>query len=261
MPIFAKSLKMNKLIIYIVVVSIFSSCRSLRSTEMLTVGKDFKYSEFKTPEKECKIAPYDKLSMMITTNEGFQLIGTGSGAQNMSANQNNALLYPVEFDGQIKLPILGRMQIAGLTIREAEKMLEEKYAKYYKEPFVIISVSNRKVYVFKNGGTVATTVDISSDNFSVIDAVVKSGGLSENSKSYRIRLIRGDVNNNPQVFLYNIYMLKDLQNVNLLLEANDIIYIESRPRYIRKILDEIAPYLSLVSTVLLIVGYTTLFNK
>lgn len=252
---------MKRLFFYILLLSVISSCRTLRSTEMLTVDKEFKYTEFKPPEKEYRIAPYDKLNLIVSTNDGFQLLSTGSGAQGMSASQNNSLSFPVEFDGQIKLPTLGRLAIAGLTIREAEKMLEEKYSQFYKQPFVIISVSNRKVYIFKNGGTVATTVDITSDNFTVIDAVVKSGGLSENSKSYRIRLIRGDVNNNPQVFLYNIYKLKDLQNVNLLLEANDIIYVESRPRYIRRVLDEISPYLSLISTVLLVVGYTTIFNK
>lgn len=250
---------MKKLVLYILVLVSFSSCRLLRPTEMLTVEDGYKYAEFKAPEKEYKIAPYDKLNLMVSTNEGFQLIGMGSGTQ--IANQNTTLSFPVEYDGQIKLPILGRLTIAGLTIREAEKTLEEKYAKFYKEPFVIISISNRKVYVFKSGGTVANTVEITSDNFTLIDAVAKTGGLSENSKAYRIRLIRGDINNNPQVFLYNIYKLKDLQNVNILLEANDIIYIESRPRYVRKVLDEIAPYLSLISTVLLVVGYTTIFNK
>ena len=254
---------MKKLFIYILILISFSSCKLLRPTEMLTVDKDYKYAEFKTPEKEYKIAPYDKLNLIVTTNEGFQLIGMGSGTQNNNnaANQSNNLSFPVEYDGQIKLPILGRLTISGLTLREAEKMLEEKYSKFYKEPFVIISISNRKVYVFKGGGTIATTVDISSDNFTLIDAVAKTGGLSENSKAYRIRLIRGDINNNPQVFLYNIYKLKDLQNVNILLEANDIIYIESRPRYVRKVLEEITPYLSLISTVLLVVGYATLFNK
>jgi polysaccharide biosynthesis/export protein len=253
---------MKKIFLYILVLICFSSCKLLRPTEMLTVEDGYKYAEFKAPEKEYRIAPYDKLNLIVTTNEGFQLIGMGSGAQNSSvSNQGTSLSFPVEYDGQIKLPILGRLNIAGLTIREAEKTLEEKYAKFYKEPFVIISISNRKVYVFKSGGTIASTVEITSDNFTLIDAVAKTGGLSENSKAYRIRLIRGDINNNPQVFLYNIYKLKDLQNVNILLEANDIIYIESRPRYVRKVLDEIAPYLSLISTVLLVVGYTTIFNK
>lgn len=252
---------MKILVIYIFLLVSFSSCKLLRPSEMLTVEDGYKYSEFKTPEKEYKIAPYDKLNLIVTTNEGFQLIGMGSGAQNNTANQNTSLSFPVEYDGQIKLPILGRLNIAGLTLREAEKLLEEKYAKFYKEPFVIISISNRKVYVFKSGGTIANTVEITSDNFTLIDAVAKTGGLSENSKAYRIRLIRGDINNNPQVFLYNIFKLKDLQNVNILLEANDIIYVESRPRYVRKVLDEISPYLSLISAVLLVVGYSTIFNK
>ncbi|MBI5218147.1 MAG: polysaccharide biosynthesis/export family protein [Bacteroidia bacterium] len=223
------------------------------------MDKNYTYSEFKTPQKEYKIAPYDKLNVTVTTNDGFQLIGLGGGQNNQQIT--GGISFQVEFDGLVKLPILGRIPISGLTIREAEKLLEEKYTKYYNSPFVMINVSNRKVYVFKNGGTVASIVDITTDNFTLIDAIAKTGGLSENSKAYRIRLIRGDINNNPQVFLYNIFKLKDLNNVNMLLEANDIIYVESRPRYVTRVLNEMAPYLSLISTVLLIVGYATLFNK
>ncbi|HBX52678.1 MAG: hypothetical protein A2275_17465 [Bacteroidetes bacterium RIFOXYA12_FULL_35_11] len=255
---------MKKINLYIIISVILltglNSCKLLRSTEMFNVEKDYKYSEFKTPEKEYRIAAYDKLSVNVSTNDGFQLIGMGAGSQNTQMMQNQ-MSYQVEFDGQVKLPMLGRVAVSGMTIREAEKMLEEQFTKFYKNPFVIINISNRKVYVFKNGGTVASIVEISSDNFTLIDAIAKTGGLSENSKSYRIRLIRGDINNNPQVFLYDIYKLKDLNNVNLMLEANDIIYVESRPRYVKKILDEMAPYLSLISTVLLVGGYLTFFNK
>lgn len=255
-------MKYLKIYIAIIVLVAFTGCRSLRPTEMLSVEKDYKYAEFKTPEKEYKIAPYDKLNLTVVTNDGFQLIGLGNAGQNNMGQMQNALAYQVEFDGLVKLPILGRVKIAGLTIREAEKMLEEKYSKDYKNPFVLINVSNRKVYVFKNGGTVASICDISNDNFTLIDAIAKTGGLSENSKAYSIRLIRGDINNNPQVFLYNIFKLKDLNNVNMLLEANDIIYIESRQRYVTKILNEITPYVSLFSAILLITGYATLFlNK
>lgn len=250
---------MKRFIFYIFILVIFTSCRILRSTEMFNVDKNYTYSEFKTPQKEYKIAPYDKLNVTVTTNDGFQLIGLGGGQNNQQIT--GGISFQVEFDGLVKLPILGRIPISGLTIREAEKLLEEKYTKYYNSPFVMINVSNRKVYVFKNGGTVASIVDITTDNFTLIDAIAKTGGLSENSKAYRIRLIRGDINNNPQVFLYNIFKLKDLNNVNMLLEANDIIYVESRPRYVTRVLNEMAPYLSLISTVLLIVGYATLFNK
>jgi len=221
---------------------------------MFRTGDDFTFSEFRPSEKEYKIQPYDKLSINITTNAGYQLIGIGE-SRNLG---NREIEYLVEFDGLVKVPTLGRIPIEGLTIREAESMLEEKYSKYYQNPFVFIKVTNRKVIIFKDGGTTGSVINIPEENFTIVEALAMSGGLSNISKSYRIRLIRGELSENPEVFIYDLYDLKKLQEQNIYLEANDIIYIESKPRYVSKVLTEINPYLSLISTVLLVVSLFTI---
>ena len=71
------------------------------------------------------------------------------------------------------------------------------------------------------------------------------------SKAYKIKLIRGDLSN-PEIYLFNLSNIKDLEKANLLLEANDIIYVETKPRYAARVLTEISPYLSLLTTVILI---------
>jgi len=112
------------------------------------------------------------------------------------------------------------------------------------------------VYVFKSSGEIGTVINIPEDNLTLLEALAMAGGLTEYDKAYQIKLIRGNPADNPQVFLYNIRKLTDLQGTNLQLEANDIIYIERRPRYIRSVMNELTPYLSLLSTILLIVNLT-----
>ena len=251
---------MKKIFIYILLFLSFTSCKYMRNTEMLRIDKEFNYSEFEKPSSEYIIAPFDLLSVKITTNDGFNYIGVG-GAQSSQTNrssQRGGMQYEVEFDGLIKLPILGRMKISGLTPRKAEEFLEKEYSKFYNKPFVQISVTNRKIYLFQNRGAIASVVNMSSNNFTLIDAIAQSGGISDDSKSYSIKLIRGKLNEKPLVYKYSVLKLDDLKNANLLLEANDIIYIDSKPRYIKKLLNEISPYLSLLTTVLLIVGYVNM---
>ncbi len=247
------------LIISLILITILlNSCKILRPSEMFKENKEYPVSEFKPSEKEYRIKPFDVLSIRITTNDGFSLIGLGGGSS--GNNENNyrmlqrGLEYLVEFDGLVKLPTLGRINISGYTIREAEKLLEEKYAEFYQSPFVLLEVSNRKVFIFFNGGTKATTISIPPENLTLIEAISKSGGLSDISKSYRIKLIRGDITNNPEVYYWNLSTLDDIRNTNILLEANDVVYVESKPQYVTRILREISPYLTLATTALSVYG-------
>ncbi len=253
--------KHNKLIIFISLFVLLlgtNSCRILRPSEMfITKEEDFPTSEFKVGEKEYKIKPFDKLSMRIITNDGEKLINIGD--QNGNNNSNNYLYrnpldYLVEFDGQVKLPTLGRVYVAGMKIREAEQFLEKEYSEYFNDPFVLIEVTNRKVMIFKDGGTIGTVLTIPPENLTLIEALAKSGGITDISKAYRIKLIRGDVSGEPKVYYFNASHLKELKNTNLLLEANDIIYVESKPKYVNRVLIEITPYLTLLTTGLAIYG-------
>ncbi|MDD2198218.1 MAG: polysaccharide biosynthesis/export family protein [Bacteroidales bacterium] len=232
-----------------------NSCKILRPSEMFIVDEEHPIAEFKPSEKEYKIKPFDKLSVRITTNDGFSLIGVGQGNTESSyRRQQQGFEYLVEFDGLIKLPTLGRIPITGYTMREAEEYLEELYSQYYQSPFVLLSVTNRKAYIFFNGATKANIVTIPTENLTLIEAIASTGGVTEISRSYRIKLIRGELTENPEVYYWNLRRLDDLKDSNILLEANDVIYVDSKPQYISRALREVAPYLTLLTTALSVYG-------
>lgn len=244
---------MKKYLTFILITILFASCRVIDPSEMFQTGKDFKYSKFQASEKEYIIQPFDKLNLRIYTNNGFRLIDVQANASNNNQNRN-AISYLVEYDGKVKVPTLGRIKVSGLTIREAEKLLEQKYSQYYKKPFVLINVTNRRVIIFSGGSSKGSVLPITNENFTLIEALAQAGGIDNFSKSYKIKLIRGDLNN-PQVFLFNVSDLKDMKKANFVLQANDIIYVETRPRYSSKILVELTPYLSLLTTILLLARF------
>jgi polysaccharide biosynthesis/export protein len=225
------------------------SCRTMTSNEMFRTDPNFNYSEFKPSEKEYKIQPFDKLDIKIFANDGFKLVDVSQG--NMSSQ--GSFIYLVEFDGQVKLPTLGRIEISGKTIREAETFLEDKYKDFFVDPFVIISVTNKRIILFTSGASSGQVISLTNDNFTLIEALALAGGISDFSKSHKIKLLRGDLNN-PQVFLFNISELKDMKTANFLLQANDIIYVEARPKYASRIIGELSPYISLLTSALFIYG-------
>ncbi len=220
------------------------SCRTLTSNRMFTTQADYPYSEFKTAQKEYIIQPYDKLSIEIYTNKGDRLIDV----EHKQNSMESSIEYTVEHDGMVKVPTLGRIMIGGLTIRQTEAALEQAYITYYKEPFVLIEVTNRRVIVFSSGSSNGQVITFKNDNYTLVEAIAEAGGISDFGKAYKIKLLRGDLNQ-PEVFQFNVRSLKDIKNVNFQVLSNDIIYVEDRPRYASKTLQEITPYLTLFTSV------------
>jgi polysaccharide biosynthesis/export protein len=245
-------------LLFVLMVILSNSCKVLNPTEMLIEGQEYPISGFEPSKKEYVIQLYDEIQIRVNANMGESFFGGGGGGGASYQRNQQGFAFPVEFDGQIKLPIIGRIPINGLTVREAEQKLEEIYSQYYVNPFIYITVTNRQIFVFKNNARSASVVRLNSDRYSLIEAIANSGGLSGDSKSYKIKLIRGDLTNNPKVYYWNVRTLEDLKGTNLLLEANDIIYIDSRPQYINRVLREISPYLTAVTTGISI--YALFFN-
>ncbi len=233
-----------RLIWMVLSVSILTSCRSLTSNRMFETKSGYDYTEFKTSEKEYIIQPFDKLDIKIYTNKGDRLIDIKGGAQ----KQVNLLEYTVEYDGQVKVPTLGRVKLDGMTIREAELFLEAKYKEYFKDPFVFLKVTNKRAIVFSSGSSKGQVVFFSSDNYTLVEALAEAGGISDFGKAYKIKLLRGDLNN-PEVYSFNIRKMKDINGINFKILSNDIIYVEDRSRYATKTMREVMPYLTLFTSV------------
>lgn len=218
---------------------------------MLRSGNNYSFTQIPdTAELEYKIAANDIIEFRIFSNNGFKLIDLTNFNKSTGGYGNITLEYLVEHDGMIKLPIVGRIKISGLTIREAEYMLEELYSKHYNKPFVMMNVSNQRVIVFPGSGGRARVIDLENNNTTLIEALALAGGIST-GKARKIKLIRGDPKN-PQVYLIDLSTIEGMKNSGMVIQANDIIYVEPVLKVTKTILAEVTPILSLISSFLLI---------
>jgi polysaccharide biosynthesis/export protein len=244
---------MKRLLYLLFLIVFISGCKVFVPSKMLRQGK-YPISQFPDTlkQQEYKIAVNDQLQINVYTNDGEKIIDPIGIANNLSVQNANSM-YLVEFDGQIKLPIIGRTQISNLTLREAEKMLEEKYTTYFNKPYVQLKVTNNRVTIFPGGqGSQALVVTLNNPNTTLFEALAIAGGIQD-GKAHKIKLIRGDLKN-PQVYLIDLSTIEGMIKANLILQANDIIYVEPRNKIPQKIIEGITPYLTLLSTFLLIYG-------
>ncbi len=233
-----------------------SSC-NINPSVMFKVPSNYEYDTDQTiGNVEYRLSPNDILAMNVYTNDGFKLIDVTTSAESVMSRGGNGMnsssyQYLIEPDGNIKLPIIGKYKIAGLTIREAEKALEAQYANFYNKPFLVIKVVNRRVTVFPGTGGSGRVVNLENESTTVIEALALAGGITNTGKAKKIKLIRGDLRN-PKVILIDLSTIDGLKQGNLLLQANDIIYVEPIPRISQEVLTQITPLVGIITSFALI---------
>jgi len=247
---------MKKYWVFIFAILLFSSCRVLNPEQMLRTPSDFEYS---SPEEllvtdRYRLAPNDIISFRLFTNEGERLIDPVDPMSGQIARTE--ITYEIEHDGKVKLPVLGYVPISGYTLREAEKMLEERFSAYYNRPFARVKVVNNRVIIFPGGrGGTSKVIYLENANTTLFEALAQAGGIAD-GKAHQVKLIRGEPEN-PSVYLIDLSTIEGVNNANLVLQANDIIYVQPRERVPQRILENVTPYLTLLTTALLVYS---LFN-
>ena len=201
----------------------------------------------------------DYLEINIYTNKGEVIIDPnnrllrelgGSGGQGGQGGQGSRKLNPdflVRNDGYVKLPVIGDIQMAGLTLNQADSLLEREYSPYYEGVFVITQYINKRVIVL--GSTGGQVIPLLNENITLVEILALAGGVGTQSKVNKIRLIRGDLDD-PEVRIIDLSTIEGMKNASLKIQPNDIIYVEPVQRITTEALRDITPIFSLITSLL-----------
>lgn len=139
--------------------------------------------------------------------------------------------YLVDSDGNIEFPVIGTIQIGGLTRQETVNMLREKISEYVKDPIINIRLTNFTVTVLgevNNPGTFS----IEDERISLSEALGMAGDLTIYGKRDNVFLIR-EKNGVKQYGRFNLTQKNVLNDQNYYLEQNDVIYVEPNKARVR----------------------------
>jgi polysaccharide export outer membrane protein len=189
--------------------------------------------------REYKIATNDELNIIINPNKGASLLEGGEGGL-------NKISATVDFDGTIKLPVLGRVKITDLTAREAELLMENLLKTFYVDPYVTLKIQNKRVILFSGAAGSARVIPLQHQNMNLLEVLAISGGIPSTGKAHKIKIIRGNLKN-PQIFLIDLSKIESLKTSDLSVQGDDIIYVDFRNDYVQNFLTRIAPSLGLIN--------------
>lgn len=141
-------------------------------------------------------------------------------------NQPRVLGYLVDQNGDIDFPILGKIQVQGLTRMQLTELIKKKLidGDYIKDPIVTVQFLNFKVSVI---GEVSRpgTFEISGDRITLLEALSRAGDLTIYGRRDRVAVIREE--NGERTILYHDLRSSDVFNSPCYyLQQNDIVYVE-----------------------------------
>lgn len=195
----------------------------------------------------------DMLSIDVFTSKGERIIDPNN---ELSANMQNVrqqeenFTYLVMQNGAVKLPMVGQVDIEGLTLNQAESKLESMYDEYYKDSFVKLNYTNKRVVVL--GAVGGQIVPLVNENTSLIEVLASVGGVSFGGKVQNIKIIRGDLSD-PEVFKVDLSTVSGMKGSMLNMEAGDIVYVEPWRQPVLEATKDIVPLLSLLSSTLALI--------
>jgi polysaccharide export outer membrane protein len=84
-----------------------------------------------------------------------------------------------------------------------------------------------------------------------MEAIAMAGGITQRGRAAKIKLIR-KIDGERKVYLIDLSTIDGLKYVDMIVQANDYIYVEPVPQIGNEILRDVAPIVSLITSAVLI---------
>jgi len=155
--------------------------------------------------------------LSASSTESAEALGGSSG-------ESAVFGYLVDLDGNIRLPMIGSVKVAGLNTTEITSMLESSLSQVLNKPVVDVRIENFKISILgdvKNPGSYS----IPDERVTITEAMAIAGDLNTTGIRTNVLLIR-EINGERK------YVTLDLTSKNIFaspyfyLKNNDVIYVQ-----------------------------------
>ncbi len=151
---------------------------------------------------------------------------TLTGATGVSSSSQGISGYTIDSDGEIDFPVIGKIQVAGLTREQAEDHIKELLieSRQIKDPVVTVEYMNL-AYTVLGEVTKPGRYKIDRDRFTLMDALGLAGDLTINGQREDITLVRHGTKGD-EVFKLNLLDTQALYaSPAFYVQQGDIIYV------------------------------------
>lgn len=256
-------------LIFAVIMSVLSSCVPNRKitylqykdelSQLKSIPIDSVVREYQTGPYEYRLQPDDQLMIMIssTTPDEFNPYSLADksmtgGLGSTNVGQSSLMGYRVDSEGNLNLPIIGKLFATGMTIYELQDTITALAKLDLEEPVTKVNLMNFRYTLIGEVNGIGSR-QTSDYNLSLLQAM--SGGPAQYGDLSRIKVIR-KINDKSYVFYVNLLDEKFLSSEFYYVHPNDIIVVSPMKR--RLLMQNVPQTLGFVASTLSLV--LTLFT-
>ena len=217
------------------------ACGAYRESQYLQNEEALKGLEEVKEMYDYCVRPKDVLNITVSTSDPqasapfYRKIGQArnepGGTQGMS--DANLLEYLVDVDGRIDFPVLGMLQVEGLTLRECENLIRQKTMPYLNEtPNVTVRVRNYRYCVL---GEVGRPGVYESENgrVTLFEALAQAGDMTLFAERSDVKLLREDSAGHQEVVHLDLTEADIALSPYYYMQQNDVLYVKPRRSRVR----------------------------
>lgn len=208
---------------------------------MLKTGKNYPFTDISKIKDidEYRIGINDLIELTVSTNNGAEIFSKSIAS--MGGELLKPFTVPVEYDGTIKIPVIGRLNVLNMTQRELELLLEQRYSQYYVDAFITAKITNKFIFYMTGDGGATRKVRIENARTTLLEVIAQNNGIGFQGKSDRIKIVRGD-KKTPEVYLIDLSSMSNVQLADIVIQAGDIIVVEARNDYFANFAQRVSAY-------------------
>ena len=183
----------KNLVLLLLVGFLLNGCVTNRKITYMQELSDSELRDEYTPPETYRIQPNDNIYIRVSTLDPryseFFNPSVDLGGGRMDESTADLLSYPVQEDGTIEIPYLGRIKVAGLTLTEAKVILEGELVDYVSDAAITVRLVNNYVSILGNV-TNPGLYHIYKSRLNIYQAISLAGDLEIYGDRYDVRIIR-----------------------------------------------------------------------
>lgn len=207
---------------------------------------------------EAVISPYDELDVIISCFDSdlAKPFNIYSAAQSAIRSNQQGLAYLVDQNGDIELPVLGKIHAAGLTRLQLQEKVQNLLIAggYISDPYVMVRFRDFKVFFLGSNGGKAITIP--NERCTFLEALALSGDLNIYTNRHKIAVMR-EVDGKMVTRYLDPRSSKVFRDPFFMLQQNDFI-ITQNTSY-RNFMESYSLWTPIISTISTLVSFTSLY--
>jgi len=247
-------MNMKKIFYFLISLILISSCVSKKELVYMQ-NKNLKTASpttFNNNVPDYKLQVNDVLSVKVLSAESelSEIYNIISPANGLGISEPGSLYlsgYSIDSEGNINLPNVGKLKIAGLNTLQAQKLIQTSLNQYLTGATVVVKLISFKISVL---GDVERPgyYYVYNDQASLLEGLALAGDLRQGASRQNIKLIRQKPGGS-EVVLLDLTDPALVQSPYYYLLPNDVLYVEPRQTQLKRDnLVVLTTVLSIIST-------------